>query len=138
MLRPKKVRKGPLCFHPGSNWGSPACQADGLTNFPMKAQSCFRPLFHWVAPAFLYTRRAFCHPPSPGVAARLGPRLSMQNAVGSYGPMHLFPQPLFEPRSFVLLPWQFPTSSPIAPPLVPLKMHRTRSGQKSWQLCLPR
>ena len=28
-----------FCFHPGSNWGSPACQADGLTNFPMKARS---------------------------------------------------------------------------------------------------
>ena len=27
------------CLHPGSNWGSPACQADGLTNFPMKTRS---------------------------------------------------------------------------------------------------
>ena len=31
-----------FCFHPGSNWGSPACQADGLTNFPMKAYAFFR------------------------------------------------------------------------------------------------
>jgi hypothetical protein len=33
----KHIWKGPhRCLHPGSNWGSPACQADGLTNFPMK------------------------------------------------------------------------------------------------------
>ncbi len=29
--------RSPYCFHPGSNWGSFACEANGLTNFPMKA-----------------------------------------------------------------------------------------------------
>jgi hypothetical protein len=34
----KDTEERSFCFHPGSNWGSPACQADGLTNFPMKAR----------------------------------------------------------------------------------------------------
>ena len=41
-MQPKRC--GKVCFHPGSNWGSPACQADGLTNFPMKARSRLRAL----------------------------------------------------------------------------------------------